>query len=982
MPDNQNPQQTPDTQYQGTSNAEDITNVSVPNSNDSTVPTATAQSTPPTASTPASTPDSKQQAPQQTPVQQPPQAAQASTPPAQGPQQPSKINDPKQEQTQVISKAPMNPMQQQQVQKAGVWHTIAETLAGGPRFSYTVDEYGNTKREKVPVSTAHLALAVAMEALQGAAIGASQQGPNAAGKAAAAGFAASQQRVQQQDQQSRGQAQEDFKNRMQTTETNMRMYTMAKQIGKLDFDQNQAYVGQFKDMGENLQKNFPGFVEGPIGYKDFAKYNVTQANAIPVRTVPRLDSDGKQVNDKNGIPQWDNEYLIVKPGLKATNLLGESDIKELQNMGVLPKGASADMIINTPMQLTQAMNLKSQVAQWGVGKSTYDSYYKRIDNMKSGTTKIPDSMPTITPTIANKQLDTLADTAADKYNVNPAFVKGLITTESSGNINTPDSKAHTGGGSRGGAIGPMQVMLSTAGDYGVTDPNVLRNPERNVDVGVHYFSDLLNSPNVNGDPKLAAAAYIGGLGVVKPDHTLDLSGKSPENKKAILDYIDKFTKNTGLGINNVAAQAKKNDDGSDKSADKGSYLGQLDSSSRMSLDEWNEKYPSTRGDNEKFLGILAHTENNYGQALKELETKDPRAASNMAAFLGGPEGIANHDLSVKIDGEQRKTDEAVRKSQELIDSKQKTDDAAQKFKQDMMNTLEQATIPPDVLNMDPKDVVANLQGQGVTLAPETIRDALTIAKYKAPITIASNKLWFKDKSPNQQDILNVVRQLNPDYDVSGFDNLKAYKNPNSKPNQTVVAAAGVANHLNLLLDAAKEVSSAGQGASSFPILNRLENSLNYHSGGTAYSRLAALTNAVNGEMGKVLSGGFAPDKEQTAALMKNMTPENALQQVQALSKVYTDIMYGKVLPYDQDYSKLSQGQHMPNIPDSFTNLVRRQGLNAPWAKDPEPPVSGAQAGRDPSTGEVKAWKLPDGRVVPVNGATGNRVDSLVNSLRQ
>ncbi len=61
-----------------------------------------------------------------------------------------------------------------------------------------------------------------------------------------------------------------------------------------------------------------------------------------------------------------------------------------------------------------------------------------------------------------------------------------------------------------GAIGIMQVMPSTAAEYGVSQDELF-DPEKNIDVGVHYLSDLYARLK---DPYLALAAYYCGCGGV------------------------------------------------------------------------------------------------------------------------------------------------------------------------------------------------------------------------------------------------------------------------------------------------------------------------------------------------------------------------------------------------------------------------------------------------------------------------------------
>ena len=80
------------------------------------------------------------------------------------------------------------------IQRASIVHQIAQTLAGGQRYQTTIDlETGTRKQTPIPMSRADIGMAIAMEAISGALGGlATPAGPNAAGRAAAAGFAQAQ----------------------------------------------------------------------------------------------------------------------------------------------------------------------------------------------------------------------------------------------------------------------------------------------------------------------------------------------------------------------------------------------------------------------------------------------------------------------------------------------------------------------------------------------------------------------------------------------------------------------------------------------------------------------------------------------------------------------------------------------------------------------------------------------------------------------
>jgi hypothetical protein len=99
------------------------------------------------------------------------------------------------------------------VKRAGVMYSIAETLAGGPRYTETIDENGNRQFKPLPVSGRHLAMAIALEAIQGSMTGLAAGRGRGIGAAGSAAFnqqmAQKQQAQQRQDQQ----ATDDFNNR-------------------------------------------------------------------------------------------------------------------------------------------------------------------------------------------------------------------------------------------------------------------------------------------------------------------------------------------------------------------------------------------------------------------------------------------------------------------------------------------------------------------------------------------------------------------------------------------------------------------------------------------------------------------------------------------------------------------------------------------------------------------------------------------------
>jgi len=95
----------------------------------------------------------------------------------------------------------------------------------------------------------------------------------------------------------------------------------------------------------------------------------------------------------------------------------------------------------------------------------------------------------------------LIDSAAQKYGIDPAVLKGLIKQESGFN---------PGAGSSAGAQGLTQLMPGTASAMGVSD---LHDPAQSIDGGAHYLKMQLD--RFGGDYSKALAAYNAGPGAVQ-----------------------------------------------------------------------------------------------------------------------------------------------------------------------------------------------------------------------------------------------------------------------------------------------------------------------------------------------------------------------------------------------------------------------------------------------------------------------------------
>ena len=102
----------------------------------------------------------------------------------------------------------------------------------------------------------------------------------------------------------------------------------------------------------------------------------------------------------------------------------------------------------------------------------------------------------------------IVETAGARYDIPVPFILAVVRGESFFDPRAISAK---------GAIGLMQVMPSTAADYGLK-PDDLLDPDKNIDVGTHYLLDLYTQMQ---DPYLTLAAYYcGSGGVDRENYTL------------------------------------------------------------------------------------------------------------------------------------------------------------------------------------------------------------------------------------------------------------------------------------------------------------------------------------------------------------------------------------------------------------------------------------------------------------------------------
>ena len=128
------------------------------------------------------------------------------------------------------------------------------------------------------------------------------------------------------------------------------------------------------------------------------------------------------------------------------------------------------------------------------------------------------------------QYGDLINSAAAKYGIDPALLKGLIRQESNFN---PNAK------SPAGAAGLCQLMPGTAASLGCTNP---LDPAQAIDAGAKYLSQQLKA--FGGDPRKALAAYNAGPGAVQRYGGVPPYAETQNYVRAVMGFADQYRTQT------------------------------------------------------------------------------------------------------------------------------------------------------------------------------------------------------------------------------------------------------------------------------------------------------------------------------------------------------------------------------------------------------------------------------------------------------
>ena len=270
-------------------------------------------------------------------------------------------------------------------------HDAAVEMAGGPQYRTTYDANGNAIRTEVPVSPAHLGLAIALEVLRGGLAGGNAKDTVAAAQAGQAQVAKDQAARKQAELNQDAQAKADQNHKLAVVKSNLETHQLALNVGKQDLDMNQAYVDGYKDTA-NMLENHQDLIQGDIpedkvqeGLKS-GKYNVTKNLFIPHGDpVAVMDpTTGKQKLGPDGVPVWGHNYYVVDA--KAKGVLTQELQDQMYKVGKLrnPDGSRQTVPTNSEYPMSAIGKYAVENAQIQTAEEQLERHKNDVLGDKAG----------------------------------------------------------------------------------------------------------------------------------------------------------------------------------------------------------------------------------------------------------------------------------------------------------------------------------------------------------------------------------------------------------------------------------------------------------------------------------------------------------------------------------------------------------------------------------------------------------------------
>lgn len=239
-------------------------------------------------------------------------------------------------------------------------------------------------------------------------------------------------------------------------------------------------------------------------------------------------SENKKISSDDS-SRWKSQYIKYREMVEAS-----------KNFSEKLETASANTKSNTTSGAASANSSASEKSKKELSaKSSNLEKTEKLESSASPVTPSPanlvnDDLPNAELSPKMTQFMPNIKSAAQKYNLPPELIAGIIWQESRAN---PKAVSHCG------AMGLMQLMPATAAHLGVQNPF---DPAQNIEGGSKYIRQMLD--RFNGNLNLAVAAYNAGPGnVEKYGRTIPPFKETQEYVPRVLGYASNF-KASGLFI--------------------------------------------------------------------------------------------------------------------------------------------------------------------------------------------------------------------------------------------------------------------------------------------------------------------------------------------------------------------------------------------------------------------------------------------------
>ena len=297
------------------------------------------------------------------------------------------------------------------VAKAGLFHSIAEALAGGPRTITKVGPDGVPYQTKVPLSGRQIGLAIALEALTGGMAGLGAKGPNHLGQAAQLGLQQGEKIQQQrsaQQQQDFDNAQKSFTDKASAFAANLKTHNATMEVGMRDEQAHKDFVAAHAPTAQTIRTDYSGAIigdnltEDQVKDPEFVKKLVANGwVGIPIGYTPRFDPTTGSHYAPNGTPMNDSLFMVVDAGKLGKMAVPPESVASYQKWN-LPGftdslGQPMRGLDDLELRLGTVTNLNNQVNNLEIEQKDLTDYYGYLS---SKGIKGADGQPLVAPTFS------------------------------------------------------------------------------------------------------------------------------------------------------------------------------------------------------------------------------------------------------------------------------------------------------------------------------------------------------------------------------------------------------------------------------------------------------------------------------------------------------------------------------------------------------------------------------------------------------